>query len=78
MVADPKGAGYFVVRAVSITPGNAATQAGLIAQVQGSFQQTAAQELAQQFTAAVRKDVGIKRNEKAIADARARLTSSGN
>jgi hypothetical protein len=34
--------------------------------------------LAQQFIAAVRKDVGIKRNEAAIAAARARLTSSGN
>ena len=78
MVADPRGAGYFVVRAQSITPGNAATQPGLITQVQSSFQESAAQELAEQFVAAVRSDVGIKRNEKAIAAARARLTSSGN
>jgi peptidyl-prolyl cis-trans isomerase D len=78
MVADPQGAGYFVVRAGSITPGNAATQPGLITQVQASFQETAAQEIAEQFIAAVRSDVGIKRNEKAIAAARARLTSSGN
>ncbi len=77
MVADPKGLGYFVVRAGSITPGNAATQPSLISQVQGSFQQPASQELAEQFLAAVRKDVGVKRNEKAIAAARARLTSSG-
>jgi peptidyl-prolyl cis-trans isomerase D len=78
MVADPRGAGYFVVRAVSITPGNAAAQPALITQVQGSFQETAAQEIAEQFIAAVRSDVGIKRDEKAIAAARARLTSSGN
>ena len=78
MVADPRGAGYFVVRAQSIAPGNAATQPGLITQVQSSFQESAAQELAEQFIAAVRSDVGIKRNEKAIAAARARLTSSGN
>jgi peptidyl-prolyl cis-trans isomerase D len=78
MVADPQGAGYFVVRAGSITPGNAATQPGLIAQVQTSFQESAAQELAEQFIAAVRNDVGIERDEKAIAAARARLTSSGN
>jgi peptidyl-prolyl cis-trans isomerase D len=77
MVADPRGAGYFIIRALSVTPGNAATQPGLINQVQASFQQSAAQELAQQFVAAVRKDVGVKRNEKAIAAARARLTSSG-
>jgi peptidyl-prolyl cis-trans isomerase D len=78
MVADPRGAGYFVVRAASIIPGNAATQPALITQVQGSFQQSAAQELAEQFIAAVRKDVGVKRDEKAIAAARARLTGSGN
>jgi peptidyl-prolyl cis-trans isomerase D len=67
-----------VVRAGSITPGNAATQPGLITQVQASFQETKAQELAEQVVDAVRQDVGIKRNEKAIAAARARLTSSGN
>ena len=77
MVADPQGAGYFVVRAGSITPGNAATQPGLITQVQASFQETKAQELAEQFIAAVRNEVGVKRNEKAISAARARLTSSG-
>ncbi len=78
MTAAPQGAGYFLVRAGSITPGNAATQPSLITQVQSQFQQGAAQELAEQFLAAVRKDVGVKRNEKAIAAARSRLTSSGN
>ena len=78
MVADPQGAGFFVVRAGSITPGNAATQPGLITQVQASFQETAAQELGEQFIAAVRNDVGIERNDEAIAAARARLTSGGN
>lgn len=78
MVADPQGAGYFVIRAVSITPGNAATQPALIGQVQRSFQEPMAQELAEQFLAAVRTDVGVKRDEKAISAARARLTSSGN
>ncbi len=78
MIAAPEGAGYFVVRAASITPGNASTQPTLIAQVQSQFQEGAAQELAEQFLAAVRKDVGVKRNEKAIAAARTRLTSSGN
>ena len=78
MVADPKGAGYFVIRATSITPGNAAMQPGLITQVQASFQESTAQELGEQFIAAVRNEVGIKRNENAIVAARARLTSGGN
>ena len=75
MIAAPQGAGFFVVRAASITPGNAATQPSLIARVQASFQEAASQELAEQFLAAVRKDVGVKRDEKAIAAARARLVS---
>ena len=78
MVADPQGGGYFVVRAVTITPGNASTQPGLISQVQQSFREPVTQEIAEQFLAAVRKDVGVERDEKAIGEARARLTSSGN
>ena len=77
MIADPRGAGYFIIRAVSITPGNAALQPALVAQVQGSAQQSAAQELAQQFVTAVRGTVGVSRNDKAIAAARARLSGSG-
>ena len=76
MVADPKGRGYFVVRAISITPGNASTQPSLIGQVQASFRDAVGQELAQQFVAAVRADVGVARNEKAIAAAKARLSGS--
>ena len=78
MVAAPRGEGYFVVRAAEIIPGNAATQPALISQVQQQFQQPVAEEIAEQFVAAVRKDVGVKRNEEAITAARARLTSSGN
>ena len=78
MVADPQGRGYFVVKANKVTPGNATTQPGLITQVQGSFQQSLSDELAQQFIAAVRSDVGVRRNEKAIAAARTRITSAGN
>ena len=78
MVADPQGRGYFVVKANKVTPGNASTQPGLIAQVQGSFQQSLSDELAQQFIAAVRSDVGVRRNEKAINEARTRITSAGN
>ena len=78
MVADPQGQGYFVVRAEEIIPGNAATQPTLISQVQTSFQEAVSQELAQQFVAAVRSDVGVSRNEEAIAAARARISGSGN
>jgi len=78
MIADPRGRGYLIIRADSITPGNAATQPGLIAQVQGSFEESVAQELAQQFVVAVRRDVGVNRNEQAIAAARQRVLGTGN
>ena len=77
MAADAQGRGYYVVRANRIIPGSAATQPGLITQVQASFQQSASEELARQFTAALRSEVGVRRNDKAIAAARARLTSTG-
>lgn len=78
MVAEANGRGYFVVKANKVTPGNATLQPGLVTRVQTSFQQSASDEIAQQFLAALRADVGVKRNEKAFAAARARLTSGGN
>lgn len=78
MAADAQGRGYYVVRATKVVAGNAASQPSLITQVQTSFQQSASEELARQFTAAVRADLKVRRDEKAIAAARARLTSGGN
>lgn len=74
MVADPQGRGFFVVKTNKITPGDASTQPLLIAQTQGAFQQTAAEELAQQFVAAARLDQKVKRNEKAIEAAQKRYS----
>lgn len=76
MVADPQGRGFYVVRNVKIVPGNAGTNPALIGQVQIAFQQSLGQELAAQFLAAVRSDVGVERNEEAIAAARKRLVQS--
>ena len=73
MIADPQGRGFYVVKNDRIVPGNAGAQPGLIVQVQQQFQQTIGDELVQQFTTAVRKDVGVERDDKAIAAAKARL-----
>lgn len=67
MVADPSGEGFYVVKLNKITPGNALAQPGLINQVQRDFARGAVQEYAQQFVAAMRQAVGVKRNEEAIA-----------
>ena len=77
MVADPQGRGYYVVRNVQVIPGNAASQPALISQVQVAFQQSVGQELASEFLAAVRKEVGVERDEQAIAAAKQRLVQSG-
>lgn len=74
---DGQGRGFFVVKDDTITPGNAITTPGLIAEIQKDFADPMSQELAFELQAAVRKDVKVKRNEPAIQDAKARLARSG-
>jgi hypothetical protein len=45
--------------------------------VQKEFSDAVSQEYAEQFMAAIRKDVGVKRNQDAIEAAKKRITSSG-
>ena len=75
--SDPQGRGFFVVKVDKIIPGNALAQPGLITQVQGEFSEPLAQEYAQQFLSAVKEDVGVKRNDTAIAAAKKRITGGG-
>lgn len=70
---DPEGRGFFVVKVNKIIPGNALNRPALISQVQTEFGEPLSQEYAQQLLAAIRDEVGIKRNEAAIAAARKRL-----
>ena len=74
MVADPQQRGFYIVHNIKITPGNAGANPGLISQVQEAM----SQELAEQFLTAVRKDVGVSRDDKAIAAAKVRLTQASN
>ena len=78
MVADEQGRGYYVVKAEKVTPGNALLQPGLINEMQRELRDGQSQEYARQFVAAVKKDMGLERNEKAIAALKARLTASSN
>jgi len=75
--ADPQGRGFFIVKVDKITPGNALGQPGLINEVQNEFAQPLAQEYAQQFLAAIKTQVKVRRNETAIAAAKKRITASG-
>jgi peptidyl-prolyl cis-trans isomerase D len=78
MMANPGGGGYFIVKTNKIKPGNALSAPQLITQVQSELGDAAAQDYAEQFTAALRKEMGAKRNENAIAAFRTRLLTSGN
>jgi peptidyl-prolyl cis-trans isomerase D len=69
----PNGAGYWVVWLDEIKPGDATGNAGLIAQARGEFGQLLGAEYVEQFAIAVRKAVGIKRDEAAIARLKASL-----
>lgn len=77
MIADPQGRGFVIVKVNKITPGNARLQPTLINRTQAEFQQTASGEYAEQMTRAIEADVGVKRNDKAIAAAKRRITGSG-
>jgi peptidyl-prolyl cis-trans isomerase D len=77
MVADPQNRGFFVVKVNKIVPGNALLQPGLIARMQNELQQAIRQDYAAQFVNAIRNDVKVKRNEKAVAAAKQRLSAGG-
>lgn len=77
LVADPRGRGFFIVKTNKITPGNALNNPMLIAQTQAEFQRAVGAELAEQMAEAMEADQGLTRNEKAIAAAKQRFSSSG-
>jgi peptidyl-prolyl cis-trans isomerase D len=78
MVADPTGKGFVIVKVTKIVPGNAALRPNLISRTQTEFQQAAGNEYVEQMTKAIQADVGVKRNESAIAAAKTRITGGGN
>lgn len=61
--------GYFVIRLDSITPGDAKKVAGLVDKVRKDLSPVYADEYARQLISAVEREVGVKRNAKAIAQA---------
>lgn len=77
MVAGAQGEGFYVVKVNRIIPGNAFGQPTLITRTQQQMQDALSQEYGAQFLNAMRQAVGVKRNDKAIAAAKARITGSG-
>jgi peptidyl-prolyl cis-trans isomerase D len=77
MMADPQGRGFFIVKVNKITPGNAMLQPALIGQMQNELQQGVSEDYAREFLAAMRQELGAKRNESAIQATKSRMVSSG-
>jgi peptidyl-prolyl cis-trans isomerase D len=74
--AIPEG-GFVVVKVGKITPGNALAQPNLITQIQNELGQAASQDYAEEFLAAIKRQLKVKRNNSAIEAFRARLATSG-
>lgn len=77
LTESPNGGGYWVVWLDEIQAGNAAGNAALIAQTRGQLGQATGPEYVEQFAAAVRKAVGVKRDEAAITRLKAQLGGQG-
>ena len=77
IAAVPDGGGFVVVKVDKITPGNAVTAPNLIAQMQGELGQATSQDYADEFVAAIKRQLKVKRNNNAIETFRTRLVSSG-
>lgn len=78
MVADNDGRGFYVVKVDKVIPGNALLQPALISKMQTELQDGLSEDYARQFLAALRKEMKVERNEKALAALQARLRQNSN
>jgi len=77
MFPDPKGRGFFIVRVDKVVPGNALLQPGLIGQMQTELQQGISEDYAREFLAAIRQEMGARKNDSAIQAMKVRMQNSG-
>jgi peptidyl-prolyl cis-trans isomerase D len=77
LLPAPDGRGWFVVYLDKIVPGDASKQPGIIQAVRRQFEGIIGDEYARQFTAAIRDDLKIERNEDAVRKLKAELAGPG-
>ncbi len=73
-IPAPERGGFWIVQLDDIDEGNAKGNAALIGQTRGQLGQLIGNEYVEQFAAAARKAVKVKRNEAAIAALKAQLS----
>lgn len=67
VLAAPNREGFYIVWLDNIVPGNAMSEPGLIQATQTELGRAMGEEYLQQFAAAIRADLGVKKNDSAIA-----------
>ncbi len=77
LLPAPDGRGWFIVYLERIVPGDARKEPGLVQAVRSQFGAIIGEEYARQFTAAIRDEVKIERNEEAIRKLKAELAGPG-
>jgi peptidyl-prolyl cis-trans isomerase D len=76
-LAMPDNRGYFVVYLDSVQRGNAAGVPGLLDQTRSQLSRLAGDEYLQQFVSAAKAEVGVSRNDAAVAALRKALAGGG-
>ncbi len=76
LLAMPDNQGWYVVKLNSTTPGDARTMPGLIERTQQEMASALGEEYVAQLASAIRKDVGVERDDKAIGTLKRRLTGA--
>ena len=73
LLAAPRNRGWYVVKVTDVIPGKVDPADPRLPEFRQTFQQITGQEYSAQLVAAMRKEVGVKRNEDAIKAAANRL-----
>ena len=68
--------GWYVIWLDKITPGNIGSEPGLIQATQSEIARSVGEEYVQQFAAAIKADLGVKKNESAISALKRSLTGA--
>jgi peptidyl-prolyl cis-trans isomerase D len=77
MVPDTERRGYFVVKVNKVLPANALAALPFVGRMRAEIQQQNSDDYARQFVAAMREDLKVRRNEKAIQSMKQRFASQG-
>lgn len=77
LLPAPDGRGWFVVYLDRIVPGDASTEPALTKAVRTQFAEIMGEEYARQFTAAIRTELKVERNEQAVRKLRGELAGPG-